>query len=712
MTAQEEAWKRFVEQYDINVPDSLVKNEERYIVLALRHNMQYDALTGGGYHLNMGAELSEQAEDIHARAFFEAKSDLVVKDLIARHNFSATQEELLAEVEAIAARQNASMEMIRRFFGEDLAMLERGLQERKAVDWAVRQEKQRTNHNMRKEGAKMTVKTDIEIAQACTPKHITEIAKVAGVDEKYLEQYGNYKAKVDYQLLRDNAEKPDGKLILVTAITPTPAGEGKTTTSVGLTDGLRKIGKNAVVALREPSLGPVFGVKGGAAGGGYAQVVPMEDINLHFTGDFHAIGAANNLLAAMLDNHIQQGNALGIDPKQITWKRAVDMNDRQLRHIVDGLGGRMQGVPREDGFDITVASEVMAVLCLACDITDLKARLARIIVGYTYTGKPVTAHDLKAEGAMAALLKDALKPNLVQTLEGTPAFIHGGPFANIAHGCNSVTATRMALKLGDYVVTEAGFAADLGAEKFLDIKCRMAGLTPSAVVIVATVRALKYHGGVAKADLNHENLDALEKGLPNLLQHVSNIKDVFGLPCVVAINAFPTDTKAELDLVEAKCKELGVNVALSEVWAKGGEGGTALAEEVVRLCEQPNSFKQSYELDCSIEEKLEAICKKVYHADGVVLTDNAKKQMKQLTDLGFGGLPICMAKTQYSFSDDPALLGAPKGFTVTVRNLKVSAGAGFIVALTGDIMTMPGLPKVPAAEKIDVDENGVISGLF
>ena len=558
----------------------------------------------------------------------------------------------------------------------------------------------------------MTVKTDIEIAQACEKKKITEIAKVAGVDEKYLEQYGNYKAKVDYQLLRDMADKPDGKLILVTAITPTPAGEGKTTTSVGLTDGLRKIGKNAIVALREPSLGPVFGVKGGAAGGGYAQVVPMEDINLHFTGDFHAIGAANNLLAAMLDNHIQQGNVLGIDPKQITWKRAVDMNDRQLRHIVDGLGGKIQGVPREDGFEITVASEIMAVLCLASDITDLKARLARIIVGYTYGGKPVTAHDLKAEGAMAALLKDALKPNLVQTLEGTPAFIHGGPFANIAHGCNSITATRMALKLADYAVTEAGFAADLGAEKFLDIKCRMAGFHPSAVVIVATVRALKYHGGVAKADLNHENLEALEKGLPNLLQHVDNIKNVFGLPCVVAINAFPTDTKAELDLVEKRCSELGVNVALSEVWAKGGEGGKALAEEVVRLCEQPNDFHYSYELNGTIEEKLSAICKRIYHADGVILTEGAKKQAKQLTELGFAGYPICMAKTQYSFSDDPTKLGAPKGFTVTVRNLKVSAGAGFIVALTGEIMTMPGLPKVPAAEKIDVDENGVISGLF
>ncbi len=558
----------------------------------------------------------------------------------------------------------------------------------------------------------MEYKTDIEIAQACEKEKITAVAERAGIPEEYLELYGNYKAKIDYRFLKNNADKPDGKLILVTAITPTPAGEGKTTTSVGLTDGLRRIGKRAMVALREPSLGPVFGVKGGAAGGGYAQVVPMEDINLHFTGDFHAIGAANNLLAAMLDNHIQQGNALGIDPKQITWKRAVDMNDRQLRHIVDGLGGRMQGVPREDGFEITVASEVMAVLCLASDITDLKARLGRMIVGYTYSGKPVTAHDLKAEGAMAALLKDALKPNLVQTLEGTPAFIHGGPFANIAHGCNSITATRMALKCADYVVTEAGFAADLGAEKFIDIKCRMAGIQPSAVVIVATVRALKYHGGVPKSELNHENLEALEKGLPNLLQHVSNIKNVFGLPCVVAINAFPTDTKAELDMVEAKCRELGVNVALSEVWAKGGEGGKALATEVVRLCEQPNDFHQSYELDSSIMDKLTAICTKIYHADGVQLVGNAVKQIKQIEELGFGNLPICMAKTQYSFSDDPSLLGAPTGFTVTVRNLKVCAGAGFIVALTGDIMTMPGLPKVPAAEKIDVDENGVITGLF
>ena len=558
----------------------------------------------------------------------------------------------------------------------------------------------------------MEIKTDIQIAQECEKEKITEIAKKVDIDEKYLELYGNYKAKVDYKLLNELKDRPDGKLILVTAITPTPAGEGKTTTSVGLTDGLRKIGKKALVALREPSLGPVFGVKGGAAGGGYAQVVPMEDINLHFTGDFHAIGAANNLLAAMLDNHIQQGNALGIDPRRITWKRAVDMNDRQLRNIVDGLGGKPNGVPREDGFEITVASEVMAVLCLSSSISDLKDRLGRIIVGYTYQGEPVTAHDLKAEGAMAALLKDAIKPNLVQTLEGTPAFIHGGPFANIAHGCNSVMATRLALKLGDYVVTEAGFAADLGAEKFVDIKCRMAGLKPSAVVIVATVRALKYHGGVAKTNLNEENLEALEKGLPNLLQHVSNVRNEYGLPCVVAINAFPSDTKAELDMVEEKCHELGVNVALSEVWAKGGEGGKALAEEVVRLCEQPNDFHFVYDLDMPIKKKLETICRKIYHADGIQLAGNAPKQIKQLEDLGFGNLPICMAKTQYSFSDDASLLGAPKGFNVVIRNLKVCAGAGFIVALTGDIMTMPGLPKVPAAEKIDVDENGVITGLF
>ena len=555
------------------------------------------------------------------------------------------------------------------------------------------------------------MKSDIEIAQACEIKNIREIAKTAGVDEKYLEQYGNYKAKIDYNMLQE-VDRPDGKLILVTAITPTPAGEGKTTTTVGLADGLRKIGKNSVVALREPSLGPVFGVKGGAAGGGYAQVVPMEDINLHFTGDFHAIGAANNLLAAMLDNHIQQGNQLGIDVKKIIWKRCVDMNDRQLRNVVDGLGGRMQGVPREDGFDITVASEVMAVLCLATSITDLKERLGRMVVAYTYDDKPVTANDLKAAGAMAALLKDALKPNLVQTLEGTPAFIHGGPFANIAHGCNSIMATKAALKLGDYAVTEAGFGADLGAEKFLDIKCRMAVLKPNAVVVVATVRALKHHGGVAKADLGTENLEALEKGLPNLLRHVENITTVFNLPCVVAINRFPLDTEAELALIETKCKELGVNVALSEVWGKGGEGGVALAEEVVRLCEQPNNFRQSYELDTTIEEKLEAIVTKIYRGAKVELTANAKKQAKQLTEMGFGNYPICMAKTQYSFSDNAALLGAPEGFTVTVRNLKISAGAGFIVALTGDIMTMPGLPKVPAAEKIDVDETGKITGLF
>ena len=555
-------------------------------------------------------------------------------------------------------------------------------------------------------------KTDIQIAQECEMENIRVIAERAGVDEKYLEMYGNYKAKVDYKLLKDNADKPNGKLILVTAINPTPAGEGKTTTTVGLADGMRKIGKNVVVALREPSLGPVFGVKGGAAGGGYAQVVPMEDINLHFTGDFHAIGAANNLIAAMLDNHIQQGNALGVDVKQITWKRAVDMNDRQLRNIVNGLGGRMQGVPREDGFDITVASEIMAVLCLASDITDLKERLARIVVAYTFDGKPVTVADIKAQGACAALLKDALKPNLVQTLEGTPAFIHGGPFANIAHGCNSVTATKMALKLGDYAITEAGFGADLGAEKFLDIKCRMAGLAPSAVVIVATVRALKNHGGVAKADLNNENLEALEAGLPNLLQHVDNIKNVYGLPVVVAINAFPTDTKAELDLVEAKCNELGVNVALSEVWAKGGEGGIALAEEVVRLCEEPSDFKFCYDENATIMEKLNAIATKIYHADGVDLIEKAPKQLQQLEELGFDKMPICMAKTQYSFSDDATKKGAPKDFRISVRNLKVSAGAGFVVALTGDIMTMPGLPKVPAAERIDVDENGVITGLF
>ena len=557
----------------------------------------------------------------------------------------------------------------------------------------------------------MGYKSDIEIAQETEMLPVDEIAKTAGIDEKYLEHYGKYKAKIDYNLLRENEGK-NGKLILVTAINPTPAGEGKTTTTVGLADGMRKLGKNVMVALREPSLGPVFGVKGGAAGGGYAQVVPMEDINLHFTGDMHAIGAANNLLAAMLDNHIYQGNALNIDPRRITWRRCVDMNDRQLRFVTDGLGGRVNGVPREDGYDITVASEIMAVLCLASDIVDLKARLARIIVGYTYDEKPVTAGDLHAQGAMTALLKDALKPNLVQTLEHTPAIVHGGPFANIAHGCNYVIATKMAMRLGDYAVTEAGFGADLGAEKFLDIKCRMAGLTPSAVVMVATVRALKSHGGVAKADLNNENLEALEAGLPNLLQHVQNIKEVYKLPCVVAINAFPTDTKAELDLVERKCKELGVNVALSEVWAKGGEGGIELAKEVIRLVEEPNDFSFSYDLDLSIEEKLDAIVKNVYHGDGVILTANAKKQAAQLTELGFDKCPICVAKTQYSFSDDASLKGAPKGFTVTVRNLKISAGAGFIVALTGDIMTMPGLPKVPAAEKIDVDETGKISGLF
>ena len=560
--------------------------------------------------------------------------------------------------------------------------------------------------------------TDIEIAQATEPKPIGEIAAIAGVDEKYLELYGNYKAKVDYNLLREEEHAP-GKLILVTAINPTPAGEGKTTTTVGLADALSLRGKNVVVALREPSLGPVFGIKGGAAGGGYAQVVPMEDINLHFTGDFHAIGAANNLLAALCA-HIQDGSGrLNIDVRKITWKRVVDMNDRQLRHIVDGLGGKAHGVPREDGFDITVASEVMAIFCLATSITDLKERLGRIVVGYTYDDAPVTAHDLKAEGAMAALLKDALKPNLVQTLEGTPAFVHGGPFANIAHGCNSIMATRMAMALGDYCVTEAGFGADLGAEKFLDIKCRLAGLKPDAVVVVATVRALKNHGGVAKADLAEENLEALEAGLPNLLQHVENITNVYNLPCVVAINAFPTDTKAELDLVEAKCRELGVNVALSEVWAKGGEGGLALADEVVALCENgdeagrsADTFTFSYEDDLSIAEKIEAIAKRVYHADGVVFEPAAQKEIAQLEALGFGNMPVCMAKTQYSFSDDATKLGAPRDFTITVRQVKVSAGAGFAVALTGSIMTMPGLGKTPAAHKIDVMEDGTITGLF
>ena len=553
--------------------------------------------------------------------------------------------------------------------------------------------------------------SDIEIAQQCKMQPIVDIARAAGVDEKYLELYGNYKAKVNYSLLKES-KRGDGKLILVTAINPTPAGEGKTTTTVGLADAMKRIGKNVAVALREPSLGPVFGIKGGAAGGGYAQVVPMEDINLHFTGDFHAIGAANNLLAAMLDNHIQQGNALGIDVKRIVWRRCVDMNDRQLRNIVDGLGGRMQGVPREDGFDITVASEVMAVLCLAADIPDLKERLGRMVVAYTFEGKPVTASDLKAAGAMAALLKDALKPNLVQTLEGTPAFIHGGPFANIAHGCNSVMATKMAMRISDYTVTEAGFGADLGAEKFFDIKCRLAGLRPSVVVVVATVRAHKNHGGVPKAELNSENLEALEKGLPNLIQHVENITNVYRLPCVVAINAFPTDTKAELELIEKKCRELNVNVALSEVWAKGGRGGMELAKEVVRLCEKENGFTFAYDTEDPIETKLNDIARRIYRADAAILTPNARKQMAELEAMGFGRLPICMAKTQYSFSDDQTLLGAPRGFSITVRNIKVSAGAGFLVALTGDIMTMPGLPKAPSAERIDVDENGRISGLF
>ena len=558
----------------------------------------------------------------------------------------------------------------------------------------------------------MEIKTDIQIAQENEMAHISQIAEKAGLAEEYVELYGNYKAKIDYRLLQDRKDRKDGKVILVTAISPTPAGEGKTTTTVGLADAMKQIDKDVIVALREPSLGPVFGIKGGAAGGGYAQVVPMEDINLHFTGDMHAIGAANNLLAAMLDNHIQQGNELGIDPRRITWKRCVDMNDRQLRFITDGLGGRINGTPREDGFDITVASEIMAILCLSRNIEDLKERVSRIVVGYTYDEKPVTAGQLKAQGAMAALLKDALKPNLVQTLEKTPALIHGGPFANIAHGCNSVMATRMAMKMADYVVTEAGFGADLGAEKFLNIKCRMADIRPSAVVVVATVRALKHHGGVSKADLGTENLSALEKGLPNLLQHVENITKGFGLPAVVAINRFPIDTEAELKLVEDKCRQLGVNVALSEVWGKGGEGGIALAEEVVRLCEEPNEFHFTYELDCSIREKLQAIAQKIYHADDVKFLPAAEKEMKQLEDLGFGNLPICVAKTQYSFSDDQSLLGAPRGFDLTVRNLKVSAGAGFIVALTGNIMTMPGLPKKPAAENIDVDASGKITGLF
>ncbi len=558
----------------------------------------------------------------------------------------------------------------------------------------------------------MAYLSDIEIAQSCEMKPIAEIARIAKIDGKYWEPYGYYKAKIDPALLRET-DKPDGKLILVTAITPTPAGEGKTTTTIGLADGLRRIGKDVTVALREPSLGPVFGVKGGAAGGGYAQVVPMEDINLHFTGDFHAIGAANNLLAAMLDNHIQQGNKLGIDVRRITWKRCVDMNDRQLRFIVDGMGGKANGTPREDGFDITVASEIMAVLCLASSIADLKERLSRIIVGYTYDDRPVTCGELKAAGAMTALLKDAIKPNLVQTLEGTPAFVHGGPFANIAHGCNSVMATRLALKMGDYAVTEAGFGADLGAEKFLDIKCRMAGLTPDAVVVVATVRALKMHGGLAKNQLAEEDLDALERGIPNLLRHVSNVKTVYKLPCVVAVNRFPTDTDAEIEHIIAKCRELGVNTVLSTVWAEGGRGGEALAREVVRLCEEEKGdFTYAYELDGSIEDKIAAVVKKVYGGDGITVMPSAKKQIAQMTALGFDKLPVCIAKTQYSFSDDPTKLGAPDGFTVTVKNVKVSAGAGFLVVLTGDILTMPGLPKVPAAEAIDVDENGRILGLF
>ena len=543
-------------------------------------------------------------------------------------------------------------------------------------------------------------------------KPIGEIAAAAHIDEDYLEQYGRYKAKIDLTLL-DRADRPDGKLILVTAMTPTPAGEGKTTTTIGLADGLRRIGCDATVALREPSLGPVFGVKGGAAGGGYAQVVPMEDINLHFTGDFHAIGAANNLLAAMLDNHIQQGNALGIDPKRITWRRCVDMNDRQLRCIVDGLGGKNNGVPREDGFDITVASEIMAVLCLATSLSDLRERLARVIVGYTYEDQPVTAGDLHAAGAMTALLRDALKPNLVQTLEGTPAFVHGGPFANIAHGCNSVIATRMAMKMGDYAVTEAGFGADLGAEKFFDIKCRMAGLRPDAAVVVATVRALKMHGGVAKSDLDKENLEALRRGMPNLLRHVSNVQKVYGLPCVVAINRHPTDTDREIACVTEQCKTLGVNAVLSTVWADGGRGGEALAREVVRLCrEEKSNFSYCYEDGAGIREKIEAVVRRVYRGRGVSVLPAAQKQIARLEELGFGRCPICIAKTQYSFSDDPTALGAPEDFTVTVKNVRISAGAGFVVVLTGDIMTMPGLPKSPAAERIDVAPDGRIVGLF
>ena len=554
--------------------------------------------------------------------------------------------------------------------------------------------------------------TDIEIAQSCEMKPIAEIASAAGIDEKYLEYYGRYKAKLSLDVLK--GEERENKLILVTAMTPTPAGEGKTTTTIGLADGMKKLGKSVNVALREPSLGPVFGIKGGAAGGGYAQVVPMEDINLHFTGDMHAIGAANNLLAAMLDNHIYQGNTLNIDPRRITWKRCVDMNDRQLRHVTDGLGGRVNGVPREDGYDITVASEIMAILCLSDSIADLKARLSRIIVGYTYDEKPVTAGDLKAQGAMTALLKDAIKPNLVQTLEGTPAFVHGGPFANIAHGCNSVLATKVARRLADYTVTEAGFGADLGAEKFLDIKCRSAAIEPDAVVIVATIRALKMHGGVDKKSLDPENLPALEKGLPNLLRHVDNIKNVYHLPCVVALNRFPTDTDAEVALVMAKCKELGVNTVLSDVWAKGGEGGIEMAREVIRLCEEESneSFCFCYDDSLSLPDKIKAVAKKIYRAKHVVFEGRVMKDLQRFTDLGFGDLPVCIAKTQYSFSDDQTLLCAPEGFNIHVKDVRISAGAGFIVVLTGNIMTMPGLPKVPAAEKIDVSDDGVISGLF
>ncbi len=554
--------------------------------------------------------------------------------------------------------------------------------------------------------------SDIEIANSCEMRPIGEIAKAAGIEEKYVEQYGKYKAKIDLSVF-DSIKKPNGKLVLVTAISPTPAGEGKTTTTIGLADGIKRLGKNVSVALREPSLGPVFGIKGGAAGGGYAQVVPMEDINLHFTGDFHAIGAANNLLAAMLDNHIHQGNDLGIDTRKITWKRCVDMNDRQLRNIVDGLGGKVNGVPREDGFDITVASEIMAVLCLSSSISELKERLSKIIVGYTFDDRPVTAGQLNAQGAMAALLKDALKPNLVQTLEGTPAFVHGGPFANIAHGCNSVTATKLSLALSDYTITEAGFGADLGAEKFFDIKCSMAGLKPDAVVIVATVRALKMHGGLKKDQLANENLTALEKGIPNLLRHIKNITTVYKLPCVVAVNRFPTDTDREIDFIIDKCRSLSVNTVLSTVWAEGGKGGEALAKEVISLCEQQKgNFSFAYEDDLSIAEKIEAVAKKIYGGDGVVFTDGAKKQSDNLEKLGFSNCPVCIAKTQYSFSDDASKLGAPEGFSITVRNVKVSAGAGFIVVLTGNIMTMPGLPKRPAAERIDIDDSGKISGLF